>query len=118
MSKLAASMRRVLNQVAFNPDVLAGELTYNVIDGVSSDIAYMPGETSQREVSEADGLYRLRERSVFIPSAAGVGIAVPNVLDTVTIDAEEWAIVSYDSDNVATHKLQIERRELIKKLRR
>jgi len=63
-------------------------------------------------------LYRVRERSVTISSAADGGVESPGVLDTVTISGEPWAISEISSDFVASHRLNIERRELIKKYRR
>lgn len=115
---LSGSLRRVLDQVGFNTSKLAQTLTYNINGGASTDMPFVPVNHDERETDEPDGLYRVREKSVAISSTAGVGIAAPDVQDTVTIAGEEWAITAFSSDFVASHTLQLERRELLKKYRR
>lgn len=113
MSKISAAMSRIVNRAALPAAKLGHTLTYNVLDGASTDIAYIDGEIGEREIDEIDGTYRLRERAVYV----AIGNAV-DVVDTVTISGEDWAIKQFSSDDVALIKIDIERRELIKKLRR
>lgn len=99
-------------------DEFAETLTYNVHQGASTAINYVPGEHEEQERVEEEGRYRVRTRQVIISSSASKGIVSPDVLDTVTIDAEEWDITGFIADFVSSHKLDLERRELIKRERR
>jgi hypothetical protein len=90
-------------------------LTYQPNGGTSKPIKYFPLKTETHEVDEDDGKWRVREKVVSISSLSDEGVVEPDVLDKVTIDSEEWAIESIDSDSVAAHRLNLLRRELLER---
>lgn len=115
---LRDDMRSDLHDSFLDPDGFAEEMVYQPETGSAKTIGYTPLSSVDDEVEETDGVWRIRKMNVLISADATLGIIKPNVVDAVTIATEAWAITEFISDTICSHTLMLERRELIKKIRR